>query len=121
GFWASALWISNPVVFSLASVAYVDMGLAAFAFFAVYASARWLRSEDPGWARVAGGFAGFAAATKYSGLFFVGLIAGALVLFLARRRAPARRSLFGFVAAAALAGGAWYVLNVLWTGNPVWP
>jgi hypothetical protein len=115
GLWASTLWIANPVVFSLASVAYVDMGLATFAFFAVYASSRGLESEDPGWMRVAGACAGFAAATKYSGLFFVGLVAALLVL------KRARRALLIFLSAAAAAGGAWYVLNTLWAGNPVWP
>jgi Dolichyl-phosphate-mannose-protein mannosyltransferase len=121
GFWAVALWIANPVVFSLASVAYVDMGLAAFAFFSVYASARWLESKDPGWARVAGAFAGFAAATKYSGLFFLGLAAGALILRTVRRDATARREPFAFAAAASAAGGLWYILNWTWTGNPIWP
>ena len=121
GFWALALWISSPVVSSLASVAYVDMGLAAFAFFAMYASARWLESEDPGWASIAGAFAGFAAATKYSGLFFVGLVGCVLVFSLRRRGAPPHRGFLGFVAAAAMAGGGWYVLNIFWTGNPVWP
>lgn len=115
GFWATALWIANPVAVSLASVAYVDMGLTAFAFFAVYAVARWLESDDPAWARLAGAFAGFAAATKYSGLFFVGLIAGALLLRLARR------ALLMFFAAAAAAGGIGYVLDGIWTGNPIWP
>ncbi|HKD16531.1 MAG TPA: glycosyltransferase family 39 protein [Thermoanaerobaculia bacterium] len=114
-FWASALWIANPVVVSLASVAYVDMGLAAFGFFAVYASARWLESEDPRWAGLAGAFAGFAAATKYSGLFFVVLVAALLAL----RRS--RRALLVFLAAAAAAGGTSYASNALWTGNPVWP
>ena len=114
-FWAVALWIANPVVFSLASVAYVDMGLTAFAFFAVYACARFLESQDPGWALLAGTFAGFAAATKYSGLFFVVLVAGALAVRLALR------ALLVFLASAAASGGIWYVLNALWTGNPVWP
>jgi hypothetical protein len=121
GLWATALWIANPVVFSLASVAYVDMGLTAFAFFAVDACGRWLESDDTGWARLAGVFAGFAAATKYSGLFFVGLVAALLILRLARREAPARRALLVFSAAAAVAGGAWYALEWTWTGNPVWP
>jgi 4-amino-4-deoxy-L-arabinose transferase-like glycosyltransferase len=119
--WATALWIANPVVFSLASVAYVDMGLTAYAFFAVAACARWLESDDTGWARLAGVFAGFAAATKYSGLFFVGLVAALLILRLARREAPARRALLVFSAAAAVAGGGWYALEWTWTGNPVWP
>jgi hypothetical protein len=121
GFWAVALWIANPVVFSLASVAYVDMGLAAFAFFSVYASARWLESKEPGWARVAGAFAGFAAASKYSGLFFVGLAAGALFLRILRRDAIARREPFALVAAASAAGGLCYILDWTWTGNPIWP
>jgi 4-amino-4-deoxy-L-arabinose transferase-like glycosyltransferase len=121
GFWATALWIANPVVFSLASVAYVDMGLTAFAFFAVDACARWLETDDPGWARLAGVFAGFAAATKYSGLFFVGLVAGLLALRLARRGSSARRALIVFSTAAAVAAGAWYVLEWTWTGDPVWP
>ena len=97
------------------------MGLAAFAFFSVYASARWLESKDPGWARVAGAFAGLAAASKYSGLFFVGLAAGALVLRILRRDAIARREPFALVAAASAAGGLWYVLDWAWTGDPIWP
>jgi 4-amino-4-deoxy-L-arabinose transferase-like glycosyltransferase len=117
--WAVILWLSTPFAFSLASIAYVDMGLTAFAFLSVYAFSCWIESDQPGWLCLAGALAGFAAGTKYTGLFFV--VIGSATLLVRAARPSFRRALFAFVAAAAASGGVWYILNTVWTRNPVWP
>lgn len=119
GLWSLALWLSSPAVLSLASIAYADMGLTAFAFFAVSACARWLETGESRWLRLASAFAGFAAGAKYSGLFFVALVfATALSLAPKDTRGRAVRDV---LLLAAASGGCWYASNLYWTGNPVWP
>jgi hypothetical protein len=119
GLWSLALWLSSPAVLSLASVAYVDMGLTTFAFFAIAACARWLETAEARWLRLAGAFAGFAAGTKYSGLFFAALVLATVLLSAARgTRVRAVRDVLLFAAAS---GGCWYASSFYWTGDPVWP
>jgi len=119
GLWSLALWSSSPAVLSLASIAYADMGLTTFAFFAVYACARWLETRDSRWLRLAGAFAGFAAGAKYSGLLFVALVFATVLLRAPRgTKTRAGRDVLLFAAAS---GGWWYASNLYWTGNPLWP
>src|SRR5262249_28464309 len=119
--WAAALWLGTPHVVWMASAAYVDLGLALQATAAIYA---WTRAREQShggaaWWAVAGACAGFAAATKYLGLFFVagGLVAALSAAWRGRRLVP----LLAFGAAAAGASGPWYLRLVLETGNPLFP
>ncbi len=119
GLWALALWLSSPAVLSLASMAYADMGLTTFAFFALYACARWLETAESRWLRLAGAFAGFAAGAKYSGLFFGALVFATVLLRAPRgKKGRAARDVLLFAAAS---GVWWYALIFSGTGDPAWP
>ena len=58
---------------------------------------------------------GLALGTKYTGLQAVSV--GAVLVLLGARR----REVLPFLVLALAVGGFWYVKNVLWTGNPVFP
>jgi hypothetical protein len=71
------------------------------------------------WLAASGALAGWAAGTKYTGVYFVAAL-GLAALVLSPRGARARGAAV-FALGALAAGGPWYVRNVLLTGNPVWP
>lgn len=117
GLWAAALWLGTPLVVRIGAMAFVDVGLTLFVTAALYCWDRWRRSRDRRWLALAGLFAGWAAGTKYLGLFFcVALFA--LTAVHARRT---WRPLVTFVLAATVVLAPWYARIVHHTGNPVFP
>lgn len=119
GFWAAAIWLANPLVLWTGSAAYVDVGLALFATVAVYAFWNWLHLRSGHWLILAAVFAGFAAGSKLSGLFFLGLL-GALTVY-PSIRARTYAAIFLYFAVAAAVAGPWYLRSLYYTGNPVFP
>jgi Dolichyl-phosphate-mannose-protein mannosyltransferase len=119
GLAALALWLGSPILSILATSAYVEVALAAFASVAVYALACWLDTRERTWLLVAGLAAGFAAATKYQGLYFVAAIPA--VVLLGNLRRADWRSALSVGAAAGAAALPWYVRNLLAARSPVWP
>jgi 4-amino-4-deoxy-L-arabinose transferase-like glycosyltransferase len=119
--WAAALWLGIPHVVWMSGAAYVDLGMTLSTTAAVYAWHRARQDEEgsTGWWAIAGACAGFAAATKYLGLFFVAAGAAAAAVEAVRRRRAA--PLVTFAAVAAAAAGPWYVRLYLETGNPLFP
>ncbi len=119
GFWAAALWISSPLVLWAGSSAYIDIGLACFIFFGVYAFSNWMDTDETQWLAISAAFLGFAAAAKYSALFFLALFGLILVLKEIKKRRFRQIALFTIT--AALIAGPWYLRTYYYTGNPVFP
>lgn len=119
GLWAVAIWLGNPLVVLFGTVAFIDSGLTLFVLAAAYSFFKWTSTDRGEWLVLSGVFCGFAAATKYSALFFVAALGiGALYHgFRARRWSPP--VVFGL--AAGLMGAPWYGYNALHAGNPVFP
>ena len=116
---SAALWFGSPVVLFLARTTHVELAAAAFALAAVTSADRARDSGDVRWWTLAGAFAGWAAATKYTGLYFVAALG---VLALVRGPAGARfRSVAAFAVGALAAALPWYARSWLLSGNPVWP
>lgn len=132
---AAALYGGIPVAMWEAGTAYIDLGTALFQFLALAAliDAVDCKLESAkckvqiGWrgAVLAGVFTGFALGTKYTALLQFGLLGLGLLFLLARAEGPARRgalvATLGFGIAALGVASPWYVKNVLWVGNPVYP
>lgn len=116
---ALLLWLGSPILSPLATAAYVEVTLAAFAAVSVHAVACWLDTRERGWLLVAGLAAGFAAATKYHGLYFAAAILAVVLLVNPRRSGWRPALLVG--AAAGAAALPWYARNLLAARNPVWP
>lgn len=111
---ATALWIGTPLALYLGGNAYIDCTLAMFVTLAFAAYLQWRRTDAWIWAVLAGAFAGFAASTKYHGLYFLGVLVAA-VMWRNRRAAAA------FALAAALLAAPWYARIWAATGNPLFP
>ncbi|HEX2163872.1 MAG TPA: glycosyltransferase family 39 protein, partial [Thermoanaerobaculia bacterium] len=130
GVWAAALWLAHPLAHYQAASAYVDLTLALFCLLAVYAWEVW-REETAaaaadegggrrlGWLALAGAAAGFAAATKYLGLIWLGALV--LVAFAAGPRRRRIAGAAGLLVAALAVAGPWYARIHHHTGNPVHP
>jgi hypothetical protein len=140
GWIAAAAYAGTPLVVYLAGTAYVEPGLTLFATAALYAAGRWREGTRPeaeadggeerggaggggdGWLTLAALFAGAAAASKYLGLFFLGIVALAAVAARPDARPASRwRRLARVAVAAAVVMAPWYGRIIAVTGNPVFP
>src|SRR5262249_5993431 len=116
---ALGLWAGSPTAFVFGSIGYVDVPLTFMVTLAclcwvIYASGKSVR-----WAALAGLFAGAAAATKYSGLFFVAA-SGFLIAMVAPRGGRAR-PLALYAALAGFVCLPWYARNYILSGDPLFP
>lgn len=120
---AAGLLLGSPLWAHLAASAYIDAGLALFVTAGLHAANRWFRAAGRGgaWLALAAAFAGAAAASKYLGLFFVGVVGlAALAAPAASMGARLRRAVL-VAAVAAVVALPWYGRIVAFTGNPVFP
>lgn len=119
GWWSAALLLASPLVMFFGTVAYVDISLMLFGTMAAYSLWKWLDSRERHWLLLTGAFCGFAASTKYPGLFFP-LVFGVVTLYVAIREHKSSPPLLLTAVVLAIAGP-WYVRNYYYTGNPVFP
>ena len=126
GWIAATTFVSTQLMLTFATVAYVDYGLALFDFLAVYAFFLWRESGRRGWLVVAGMLVGCALASKYLGAVTALCLGVWLLLQIVREWRE--RGLTGAVALLLAFGlpilliaGPWYLKNLVWFGNPVWP
>lgn len=115
----AAIWIGQPIVVFYAGSSYVDPLSTLFVTAAGLAFERWRRDARPVLLIAAGAFAGWAAATKYLGLY--PLAALALAILWQAGRGQRLLALLRFAGAAALTGGPWYLLIWWLAGNPLFP
>lgn len=101
---------------SLLDAAYVDLGVAMFAFFAFYAFALWLPGRSQAWLLISAFLLGLALGAKYQALILLPVYA--LALAAAR---PGWRSAAS-AAAMVFAAGSWWYLRSAWvSGDPLHP
>ena len=125
----AAILAGTPIILWEASVAYVDLATALFAWLSVYAlvnaAQRVERGDSVRWLIVSALLMGFALGTKMTCLAFWGM--GMLGLLGWHRLAKGtwaketipHAALWG--ALSLLVGSVWYVKTWLYTGNPVYP
>ena len=134
--WLAVLFLlSMPMVFTLAAWAYSDLALAFFQAGALHALLRWQRGRwaagegelgktqrsGQGWLLLAGILCGLAMSVKYTS-FVAPLTLFVLLLWpnRARLKQVAGPAVIMLGLAAAVASP-WYVKNLAFTGNPVYP
>jgi hypothetical protein len=125
---SALVYLSTPWIY-LVSVSGRNEGVMAFYLaLAVYGIWLWRRESDEvepslatqsHWLKLAGFFAGSAAAVKYTAVPFV-VLPLLLAALLGHRRFDWRAGLV-FTIGALAACGLWYAKNVALTGNPVYP
>lgn len=116
------VFLTTPVIFILATRAYVDLALAFYSGVALLGLLRWTETNRRTWLVLAGIAAGFTGALKYNGYFVIAMLLAAVPLL------SDRRSLGKVVGDAVMFGAAsqlpllpWLVQNFVTTGNPVFP
>ena len=122
GWFAAAVLVGIPILPLWGSLALTDMAWALYCFLAVLATLRWSTDGDRKWLVIGGVLTGFAVSSKYLGMGIALLLIGWIA---ASRRHSDRRArlkaVVVFVACAAVVASPWFVKNMVWTGNPVYP
>jgi hypothetical protein len=122
GWLAACVLVGIPTVPVWASFAYIDLAWALYEFLALACLLEWWEREDLRWLALAGLFLGLAMGTKYiavAGLAILGLA----VLWRVRREGWRAISGVGLAIGvpAVLVALPWYLKNLVWFGNPVYP
>ncbi|HLJ56288.1 MAG TPA: hypothetical protein VKT77_14705 [Chthonomonadaceae bacterium] len=125
GLVAAVTLLTTPILLWEASIAYIDVALAAYVFLAAYLVIIAARPDNGGTmparaaARImiaAGALMGLALGVKYLALVPLVLVALLAVL----RRVPIRAVVLYAITACAI-GSPWYIKNTVWMRNPVYP
>jgi hypothetical protein len=119
---SAAILLGVPTLPIWASFAYIDLGWSLWEFLALAAALAWWQSRSRRWLVLSGAFIGLAMAAKYLGLMGF-LVLGIFVWLGASRDSPRERlrsaGIYGI--AAMLVSAPWYLKNLIWFGNPVFP
>ena len=121
--WLSAcVLVGIPTLPVWASFAYIDLAWTVFEFLALACVLEWWDGEDDRWLILAGLYSGLAMGTKYIAVAGLGLL-GLAVLWRARHAGwpSIVRSALAIGVPALLVSLPWYLKNLIWFGNPVYP
>ncbi|MGK5169806.1 ArnT family glycosyltransferase [Geodermatophilus sp. CPCC 205761] len=121
---AGCLFLMTPALLAQTMTAYVDVTAASLSLAGVCFLVRWARDPWDGHGRlvVAGLATGLAVGTKH--IAVLGAVASLVAVTVVALRQERTRVLpvtAMFFVPAFIAGGGWYVENLLVTGNPVYP
>lgn len=122
GWFSVAVLVGIPILPIWGSLALTDMAWALYSFLAVLAVMRWTSDGHKGRLAIGGLLAGFAIGSKYLGLGIGLLLVGWIAI--SQRQSGIRRrfaSILLFSTCAAAVAGPWFLKNLVWTGNPVYP
>jgi len=120
----TALFGSVPVVFNVATWAYVDFGLTFYTLLAIMAILCWMEKGAVRWVWLAAVLSGLAAGTKYSGLLLAGLLLCWVIAAACRQRlGPGKvlRLATGFAGIVLAVLLPWLIKDLVQTGNPIYP
>lgn len=118
GWLSCAILVAVPSFLVVAASAYVDAMLVFYAFAAFCALMIAFENGDMRWYVLAGAFAGMATGVKYTGIFIPIAI---FVLILFCNRLHSWRSAISYLLSAFAFASPWYLRNLFFTGNPVYP
>lgn len=121
GMMAAVLMVASPVVGRDAAAAYNDVALTACCFALLFVLEIWRDQSDEKMLVLAGIFAGFATAIKWTGATAILVAALFASWHVVRRRGAAQRALLAFLIPVVLLVGPWIVRNALEIGNPIAP
>ncbi|HEY6391972.1 MAG TPA: glycosyltransferase family 39 protein [Bryobacteraceae bacterium] len=118
---AAVLTFASPIVGVDGASAYVDVGLATIGFALFYVLRIWDTERQPGLLILAGVFAGFAFAVKYTGVMALVYALVFVAWKLVRKPKEMFRSTLAVGAVALVLIAPWMLKNWIWVGNPVSP
>ena len=115
---ALAITLSIPIMLLLSSWAYSDIALTFFTLAAVYVYHRWLAERAQGYLILSGLLAGLALGLKYTSF----LLPVTIIAFLPHDARGSRlRAITLFILACIATAAPWYLKNLWFTGNPIYP
>jgi hypothetical protein len=122
GLGAAALHLSLPMTRELSGGMWIDSGSAMFVVLALYfAEQAWVDGRgQAGWI-LSGASAGFACASKFTGLLALPVVLAAVVVAERRRPPQCVLTLLLVTLTAGVAGGGWYLRSWIETGSPTFP
>ncbi len=120
GMAAALVYASTPLVLWEATTAYIDVAGALYALLATAAVIESLRMHDEAdrtkWLAIAGIMCGVGMGIKYLALIPLGLLFLVLIIYRVGWRPVA-----AYVLAAVIVASPWYIKNIVWMHNPVYP
>ena len=122
-------FLSTPIIIKLSITIYVDLGLVFFSTAGLLLIFKWAENNfNTKYILTAGVCCGLAMGTKYNGLIVFFLLTCLIPVIYINNSKTKRNSLSRpFLAAilfcciAILVASPWYIKNMIWTGNPVFP
>ena len=113
GLISAGVFYTVPIVTYMSTIAYVDLGLTFYTFFAFYALVRWVSSGRKGWLLLSAIISGLAIGTKYAGLPLMVILSSGILLggWFVRKEKSWRviRDFLVFLALTGLIGSFWYI------------
>lgn len=120
GLWAALAFGFVPVLMWESGTAYIDLANGLYAGLGIAFAAAWLSDrEKPQTLWLSALFLGYAAGSKYTGLQTI--LAVAIVILVLTRSAQGLRCAVLVGVVASVVACPWYIKNVVYTGNPVFP
>ena len=123
GYISITVLLSAPLVLWESTVAYIDLGLSLYIFLAIYSAVAFVEARRmssistlSSWIWLAGISMGFALGVKYLALLPFGFVG----FFLVASKAPGKL-IFRYALIALAIGSPWYLKNIVWMHNPVYP
>jgi hypothetical protein len=122
GLLAAAIFYNIPAVCLTSTYAFNDLGLVLYGLLMLFCILNWSSKNKITWLMLAGIFCGFAIGTKYTGaLYFIPTALILIYIQAQRHRGTEAQSLCLFLFFAFLAFSPWFIKNLIYTHNPVYP
>jgi len=120
---AALIFMTVPVVFYEAGLAYADITMGFYILLAVYSMLNWQASGMRRWLVICALMCGFALGTKVLAVVPIFAICALIVVWRARecQTADGVRLALLVGIGGAIVGSVWYVKSFVYTGNPVYP
>jgi hypothetical protein len=125
GLVAMAILASSPLFLWEMRTVHIDVGLALYVFLSLYATLLWLSTKEVGWYKLIVCFLGFGLGIKYHAVFALGSLC--LLIFLSwavsydNPRKGLKEGLTLLLISSAGLLIPWGMINLDFTGNPVFP
>jgi len=128
GWLSTALVIGVPMMLAWGGFAYVDLAWSLFQFLAIGLLLIWIEKREDKFLVLSGIMQGLSLGSKYSALSNAGIIALCIV-WLSMRISKKQQGFLEEVVSPTLKFGIsaivvaspWYIKNLIWTGNPIFP
>lgn len=121
---AVILYAAIPMVAVLGGWAYTDLALAFYQLAALYALLCWIEQPRLSWIALSGLLCGLAMGVKYTSFLCPLYLLLVVWVRMLRKRVSSQKALQAtglLVGASLVVSAPWYVRNLAWTGNPVYP